>query len=37
MEDIFLPKEDRHEESIEEEFAGEDSDVDRGRSDLVPD
>jgi diadenylate cyclase len=37
MEDIFLPKEDRHEESIEEEFAGEDSDADRGRSDLVSD
>ena len=37
MEKIFLPKKPSNEEDAEEELAGEDSDADRGRGDLVPD
>lgn len=37
MEKIFLPKEENHEEDVQEELASEDSDLDRGRGDLVSD
>lgn len=37
MEKIFLPKEVIHEENDQKELASEDSDVDRGRGDLVSD